>query len=232
MKDSSNKNKFFVDKSASRIFFSSFWSVIVLGIFFIAFIQLYFLLNLKPKKISSVTYTVSSKVQPIYTDAEEGEKTFNKVIADAKYYTTEPTNQDKASHLLTGTSYVSEDAGSLYYKMSTDRSLSTFVQSFINSTRRYSIIFYDTEHNSYSAKKVTSLKVKDDKDSQNEINRYYDSNYGGYKGIPAPVFSYTPKVEIITYSDDSVEWVYSEDWKLENEDELKAYISSSPKKED
>lgn len=193
---------------------------------------MYFLLNLKPKKISSVTYTVSSKVQPIYTDAEEGEKTFNKVIADAKYYTTEPTNQDKASHLLTGTSYVSEDAGSLYYKMSTDRSLSTFVQSFINSTRRYSIIFYDTEHNSYSAKKVTSLKVKDDKDSQNEINRYYDSNYGGYKGIPAPVFSYTPKVEIITYSDDSVEWVYSEDWKLENEDELKAYIKSSPKRED
>lgn len=193
---------------------------------------MYFLLNLKPKKISSVTYTVSSKVQPIYTDAEEGEKTFNKVIADAKYYTTEPTNQDKASHLLTGTSYVSEDAGSLYYKMSTDRSLSTFVQSFINSTRRYSIIFYDTEHNSYSAKKVTSLKVKDDKDSQNEINRYYDSNYGGYKGIPAPVFSYTPKVEIITYSDDSVEWVYSEDWKLEKEDELKAYIKSSPKRED
>ena len=232
MKNSSKGNKFFVDKSVKRSFFGYCWTAIVLGIFFIAFLQLGFLLSTKPKKVSSVTYTISSKVQPIYTYAEEGEKTFNKVVADAKYYTTNPSSQDKAYHVLSGTPYVSEDAGSLYYRMSRGRSVSDFVESFVNSTRRYSIIFYDTERNSYSVKKVTSLKVKEDKDSQNEINRYYESHYGGYKGIPAPVFSYTPKVEIITYSDNSVEWVYSEEWKLENEDELKAYIKSSPKKED
>lgn len=225
-------NFLLVNLQVEVFFFGYCWTAIVLGIFFIAFLQLGFLLSTKPKKVSSVTYTISSKVQPIYTYAEEGEKTFNKVVADAKYYTTSPSSQNKVAHILTGTPYISEDAGSLYYRMSRGRSVSDFVESFVSSTRRYSIIFYDKERNSYSVKKVTSLKVNEDKNSQNEINRYYESHYGGYKGIPAPVFSYTPKVEIITYSDNSVEWVYSEEWKLENEDELRAYVKSSPKKED
>lgn len=232
MKNSSKDNQTLFEKYVGRSIFRFSLLVIALGILFFSFIWLYLLLHPHPKKVSSVTYTVSSKVQPIYTDAEEGEKTFNKVIADAKYYTTEPTNQDKASHLLTGTPYVSEDAGSLYYKMKTPPYLVDFLKDFFDSPTSYRLIFYDTKHNSYKVKETSSLTVKEDKRSQYDIDSYYRKHYGGYKGTPAPVFSYTPKVEIITYSDDSVEWVYSEDWKIENEDELKDYIKSSPKKED
>ena len=232
MKNSSKDNQTLFEKYVGRSIFRFSLLVIALGILFFSFIWLYLLLHPHPKKVSSVIYTVSSKVQPIYTDAEEGEKTFNKVIADAKYYTTEPTNQDKASHLLTGTPYVSEDAGSLYYKMKTPPYLVDFLKDFFDSPTSYRLIFYDTEHNSYKVKETSSLTVKEDKRSQYDIDSYYRKHYGGYKGTPAPVFSYTPKVEIITYIDDSVEWVYSEDWKIENEDELKDYIKSSPKKED
>lgn len=50
--------------------------------------------------------------------------------------------------------------------------------------------------------------------------------------MPSPKFSHTSRVEIITYSDRTIKWVYSEKWKLDNEDELKAYLSSTPKKKE
>lgn len=74
MKNSSKDNQTLFEKYVGRSIFRFSLLVIALGILFFSFIWLYLFLHPHPKKVSSVTYTVSSKVQPIYTDAEEGEK--------------------------------------------------------------------------------------------------------------------------------------------------------------
>lgn len=46
------------------------------------------------------------------------------------------------------------------------------------------------------------------------------------------MYSYSPTVELTEYKDGTYMWKYKDNWKIENEDEIKSYITSAPKKED
>lgn len=186
----------------------------------------------KPTIVSSVTYDESSNIQPIYTPRKEGTSEFKKVVSDLDYYTTKP----KASEITLRSAVTgfnsSLNVSSIYYQLY--RGISspfTFVYN-VFSVSESSIILYNRKDRTYEVKKVSNIDFITDTESKDKLTKYYNENYDGYSGMPSPKVSYTPKVEIITYSDGTVKWVYSEDWKLDNEDELKAYLSSAPKKKE
>ena len=186
----------------------------------------------KPAIVSSVTYGENSNIQPIYTPYKEDTPDFNKVISDLDYYTTKPkSSKITLKSAITGFN-VSSNVSSIYYQL--DKGVSspfTFIEN-VFSEFEGSILLYNRKGRTYEVKKVSDIDLVTDTNSKDDLNRYYRENYGGYNGMPSPKFSYTPKVEISTYSDGTVKWVYSEDWKLDNEDELKAYLSSTPKKKE
>lgn len=186
----------------------------------------------KPAIVSSVTYGENSNIQPIYTPYKEGTSDFKKVVSDLDYYTTKPKSSEiTLKSAVTGFN-VSSNVSSIYYQL--DKGVSsplTFVENVFGESNS-SIILYNRKGRTYEVKKVSDIDLITDTKSKDDLDKYYRENYGGYNGMPSPKFSYTPRVEIITYSDGTTKWVYSEKWKLDNEDELKAYLSSTPKKKE
>lgn len=200
-------------------------------IFFLVIIC-FSLFGKKPTIVSSVTYGENSNIQPIYTPYKEGTSDFKKVISDLDYYTTKPKSSEITLKSAVKGFNVSSNASSIYYQL--DKGISStmdFVESVFVQPES-SIIFYNRKDRTYEVKKVSDIDLITDTKSKDDLDNYYRENYGGYSGMPSPKFSYTSKVEIITYSDRTVKWVYSEKWKLDNEDELKAYLSSTPKKKE
>lgn len=200
-------------------------------IFFLVIIC-FSLFGKKPTIVSSVTYDEASNIQPVYTFYKEGTKDFNKVVSDLDYYTTKPdSSKITLKSAVTGFN-VSSNVSSIYYQL--DKGISspfTFVSNVFSESES-SIILYNRKDRTYEVKKVFDIEFVTDTESKDDLDNYYRENYGGYNGMPSPKFSHTSRVEIITYSDGTTKWVYSEKWKLDNEDELKAYLSSTPKKKD
>ena len=215
---------------------------------FIAAILIYGLLNpVNPtdKIESTTTYSETSTVVPVYTHAKEGSDGFNKVIADLEFYNTKPEKTEVTrfvkysfGHRGTEVTYSlidGKDAESLYYHVK--GSPMGFIEDFFNSVLEDSkedigtLILYNKAEKTYTSKPIKGIKINH-KSSKGEAEGYYLRKYQGYQGAPKPVYSYSPTVELIAYKDGTYEWRSNENWKLDNENELKSYISSSPKKED
>ena len=218
-----------------------------LGIFFGA-ILIYGLLNpvnTTDKIESTTTYSESSTVVPVYTHYNEGTEDFNKVIADLEFYNTKPEKTEVTrfvkysfGHRGTEVTYSlidGKDAESLYYHAK--GSPMGFMEDFFNSLLEDSrgdigtLIFYNKSEKTYTSKPIKGIKIHN-KSTKGRAEGYYLREYEGYQGAPKPVYSYSPTVELIAYRDGTYEWKSNDNWKLDNEDELKSYISSSPKKED
>lgn len=200
-------------------------------IFFLVIIC-FSLFGKKPTIVSSVTYGENCNIQPIYTPYKEGTSNFKKVVSDLDYYTTKPDYPKITLKSLLGTTNVSSNASSIYYKLDEGISSPFTFLSNVFSVSESSIILYNRKDRTYEVKKVSDIDLIDDTKSKDKLDNYIKENYDGYNGMPSPKISYTPRVEIITYSNGTTKWVYSEKWKLDNEDELKAYLSSTPKKKE
>ena len=221
-----------------------------LGIFFGA-ILIYSLLNpvnTTDKVESDTSYSESSTIVPVYTRYNEGTDNFNKVIADLEFYNTKPEKTEVTRLVMTSPNkgydrtyslIDGKDAESLYYHTS-DYVLLPFektFQSLLGITdedkegNKGTLIFYNKSERTYTSKPIQGIKIRH-KSSKGEAESYYDRKYEGYQGAPKPVYSYSPTVELIAYKDGTYEWKSKDNWQLDNEAELKSYISSSPKKED
>lgn len=180
--------------------------------------------------ISTTSYNEFSTITPVYTSYKEGIKNFNKVITDLEYYTTKPTqsvqNLKKLTCIRTG------DAESLFYvKNVYEKSFLDIFSDWlgVSPETEGTLILYNKESKTYTTHSVKYIDLSYTS-NLNDIKSYYSKEYGGYYGAPNPSYSYTQSVEIVEYSDGTYEWNHKEDWKIDNEDELKAYISSSPTK--
>lgn len=198
--------------------------------------------------VSTTTYSESSMVVPVYTRYNEGTDNFNKVIADLEYYNTKPDKTEVTRFVKTSINRGYEetyslidgkDAESLYYHVN-DYTLLPFEKTFQSllgvsekdkEGNKGTLIFYNKYERTYTSKPIKGM-VLSRKSSKGEAESYYSRKYEGYQGAPKPVYSYSPTVELIAYKDGTYEWKSNDNWKLDNEDELKSYISSSPKKED
>lgn len=214
---------------------------------FIAAILIYGLLNpVNPsdKIESTTTYSETSTIVPVYTHYKEGSDGFNKVIADLEFYNTKPEKTEVTRFVMTSINRGYEetyslidgkDAESLYYHAK--GSPMGFMEDFLNSVLEDSredigtLILYNKLEKTYTSKSIKGIKIRH-KSTKGEAEGYYHREFEGYQGAPKPVYSYSPTVELIAYKDGTYEWKSNDNWKLDNEDELKSYISSSPKKED
>lgn len=214
---------------------------------FIAAILIYGLLNpvnLADKVESTTTYSETSTVVPVYTHAKEVSDDFKKVIADLEFYNTKPEKTEVTRFVMTSLNRGYEetyslinnkDAESLYYHAK--GSPMGFTEDFFNSLLEDSredigtLILYNKSEKTYTSKPIKGIKINH-KSTKGKAESYYHREYEGYQGAPKPVYSYSPTVELIAYKDGTYEWKSNDNWKLDNEDELKSYISSSPKKED
>lgn len=197
---------------------------------------------------STTTYSESSTIVPVYTRYNEGTENFNKVIADLEFYNTKPEKTEVTRLVMTSPNkgydrtYSLIDgkyAESLYYHTS-DYVLLPFEKTFQSllgitdedkNGNKGTLIFYNKAERTYTSKPIKGMKLSR-KSSKGEAESYYARKYEGYQGAPKPVYSYSPTVELVAYKDGTYEWKSSDNWQLDNEAELKAYISSSPKKED
>lgn len=215
---------------------------------FIAAILIYGLLNpvnIADKIESTTTYSETSTIVPVYTHAKEGSEDFKKVIADLEFYNTKPEKTEVTrfvkysfGHRGTEVTYSlidGKDAESLYYHLK--GSPMGFMEDMFNSLLEDSredvgtLILYNKAEKTYTSKPIKGIKIQH-KSSKGKAEGYYHREYEGYSGAPKPVYSYSPTVELIAYKDGTYEWKSNDNWKLDNEDELESYISSSPKKED
>ena len=216
---------------------------------FIAVVLIYGLfnpVNLADKVESTTTYSETSTVVPVYTHAKEGSDDFKKVIADLEFYNTKPEKTEVTRFVksnfsgskgfeVTDSLIDGKEAESLYYHAK--GSPMGFMEDFFNSLLEDSredigtLIFYNKSEKSYTSKPIKGIKIRN-KSTKGRAEGYYHREYEGYQGAPKPVYSYSPTVELIAYKDGTYEWKSSDNWQLDNEDEFKAYISSSPKKED
>lgn len=215
---------------------------------FIAAILIYSLLNpVNPadKIESTTTYSETSTIVPVYTKFKEGSDGFNKVIADLEYYNTKPEKTEVTRFVkytfghrgteVTDSLINGKDAESLYYHAG--GSAMGFMDEFFNSLLEDSredigtIIFYNKSERTYTSKPIKGIKISR-KSSKGKVEGYYHREYKGYRGAPQPVYSYSPTVELIAYKDGTYEWKSNDNWKIDNEDEFKSYISSSPTKKD
>lgn len=214
---------------------------------FIAVIIIYGLLNpVNPsdKIESTTTYSETSTVVPVYTHAKEGSDDFKKVIADLEFYNTKPKKTEVTRFVksnfsgskgfeITDSLIEGKDAESLYYHAK--GSPMGFMEDFFNSLLEDSredigtLILYNKLEKTYTSKPIKGIKIHN-KSSKGKAEGYYHREYEGYLGAPKPVYSYSPTVELIAYKDGTYEWKSNDNWKLDNEDELKSYISSSPKR--
>lgn len=180
--------------------------------------------------ISTTSYNEFSTITPVYTSYKEGSKNFNKVITDLEYYTTKPTQSVQNLKKLTGIR--TGDAESLFYvKNVYEKSFLDIFSDWlgVSPETEGTLILYNKESKTYTTHSVNHIDLSYTS-NLNDIKSYYSKEYGGYYGAPNPSYSYTQSVEIVKYSDGTYEWNHKEDWKIDNEDELKAYISSSPTK--
>ena len=216
---------------------------------FIAVVLIYGLfnpVNLADKVESTTTYSETSTVVPVYTHAKEGSDDLKKVIADLEFYNTKPEKTEVTRFVksnfsgskgfeVTDSLIDGKDAESLYYHAK--GSPMGFMEDFFNSLLEDSredigtLIFYNKAEKTYTSKPIKGIKINH-KSTKGKAESYYHREYKGYQGAPKPVYSYSPTVELIAYKDGTYEWKSNDNWKLGNEDELKSYISSSPKKED
>lgn len=224
--------------------------LVVWGIFF-AGVFVYGLFNpVNPVDTveSATTYSESSTVVPVYTHYNEGTEDFNKVIADLEFYNTKPDKTGVTRSVMTSVNrgydrtyslIDGKDAESLYYHTN-DYTLNPFEKTFQSllgvsdedmEGNKGTLIFYNEAERTYTSKPIKGM-IFSRKSSKGEAESYYNRKYEGYQGAPKPVYSYSPTVELVAYKDGTYEWKSSDNWKLDNEAELKAYISSSPKKED
>lgn len=241
----------FIDRRFNQSFGSFLLTLLgVLGIFFVG-LFIYGLLNpVNPAdKIESTTsYSESSTVVPVYTRYNEGSDNFNKVIADLEFYNTKPEKTEVTQFVKTSVNRGYEEtyslidgksAESLYYHTS-DYVLLPFEKTFQSllgvsdedkEGNKGTLIFYNKTKRTYTSKPIKGMKLSR-KSSKGEAESYYTRKYKGYQGAPQPKYSYSPTVELVAYKDGTYEWKSSDNWKLDNKDELQSYISSSPKKED
>ena len=204
--------------------------------------------NTGDKVESTITYSESSTVVPVYTRYNEGSDSFNKVIADLEFYNTKPEKTEVTRFIMTSVNRGHEetyslidgkDAESLYYHTSgyvllpfevTFRSL-LGISDEDKEGNKGTLIFYNKLEKTYTTKPIKGINISR-KSSKGKAESYYARKYEGYQGAPNPVYSYSPTVELIAYKDGTYEWKSNDNWKLDNEAELQSYISSSPKKED
>lgn len=138
-------------------------------------------------------------------------------------------------HEVTYSLINNKEAESLYYHAK--GSPMGFIEDLFNSLLEDSkedigtLILYNKSEKIYTSKPIKGIKIQN-KSTKGKAESYYHREYEGYQGAPKPVYSYSPTVELIAYKDGTYEWKSNDNWKLDNEDELKSYISSSPKKED
>lgn len=236
----------FIERRASGSIGSFIVTLFAMWGIFIAVIIIYGLLNpvnIEDKIESTTTYSETSTIVPVYTHAKEGSDDFNKVIADLEFYNTKPEKTEVTRFVKTSVNRGYEetyslidgkDAESLYYhaKGSPIGFMEDFLNSLLEDSREDigTLILYNKEEKTYSSKLIKGIKIQH-KSSKDKAEGYYHREYEGYQGAPKPVYSYSPTVELIAYKDGTYEWKSNDNWKLDNEDELKSYISSSPKKE-
>ena len=239
----------FIEDRVTRSFGSfllslfSAWGIFFAGLFIYG---LFNPVNLADKIESTTTYSETSTIVPVYTHAKEGSDDFNKVIADLEFYNTKPEKTEVTRFVksnfsgskgfeVTESLIDSKDAESLYYHAK--GSPMGFMEDLFNSVLEDSredigtLILYNKSEKTYTSKPIKGIKIRH-KPSKGEAESYYSRKYEGYQGAPKPVYSYSPTVELIAYKDGTYEWKSNDNWKLDNEDELQSYISSSPKKED
>jgi hypothetical protein len=220
------------------------------GIFFsgVFVYGLFHPVNPADKIESTTTYSDSSTIVPVYTHYYEGTDNFNKVIADLEFYNTKPEKTEVTRFVKTSVNRGYEetyslidgkDAESLYYHTN-DYTLLPFEKTFLSllgvsdedmEGNKGTLIFYNKTERTYTSKPIKGMKLSRNS-SKGEAESYYTRKYEGYQGAPKPVYSYSPTVQLTKYEDGTYEWKSNDNWMLDNEDELKSYISSSPKKED
>lgn len=239
----------FIEDRVTRSFGSFLLSLFTAWGIFFAGLFIYGLfnpVNLADKVESTTTYSETSTVVPVYTHAKEGSDDFKKVIDNLEFYNTKPEKTEvtrfvksnfsgSKGYEVTYSLIDGKDAESLYYHAK--GSPMGFMEDFFNSVLEDSredigtLILYNKSEKTYSAKPIKGIKIRH-KSTKGSAEGYYHREYEGYQGAPKPLYSYSPTVELIAYKDGTYEWKSSDNWKLDNEAELKAYISSSPKKED
>ena len=241
----------FIDRRFNQSFGDFILTLLeALSIFFGA-ILIYSLLNpvnTTDKVESTTSYSESSTIVPVYTRYNEGTENFNKVIADLEFYNTKPEKTEVTRLVMTSPNkgydrtyslIDGKDAESLYYHVN-DYTLLPFektFQSLLGITdedkegNKGTLIFYNKSERTYTSKPIKGMKLSR-MSSKGEAESYYARKYEGYQGAPKPVYSYSPTVELIAYKDGTYEWNSSDNWQLDNEEELQSYISYSPKKED
>lgn len=237
----------FIEDRVTRSFGSFLLSLFAAWGIFFAGLFIYGLLNpVNPadKIESTTTYSETSTVVPVYTHSKEGSDDFKKVIADLEFYNTKPEKTEVTRFVKTSINRGYEetyslinnkDAESLYYH--TKGSPMGFMEDFFNSLLEDSredigtLILYNKFEKTHTSKPIKGIKITR-KSTKGRAEGYYHREYEGYQGAPKPVYSYSPTVELVAYKDGTYEWKSNDNWKLDNEDELKSYISSSPKKED
>lgn len=215
-------------------------SIFFAGLFIVGLLNS---VNVGEKVESTTTYSETSTVVPVYTHAKEGSDDFKKVIADLEFYNTKPEKTEVTRFVMTSRNRGHEEtyslidgkeAESLYYHAK--GSPMGFIEDLFNSLLEDSredigtFIFYNKSEKTYTSKPIKGIKIHN-KSTKGRAEGYYHREYEGYQGAPKPVYSYSPTVELIAYKDGTYEWKSNDNWKLDNEDELKSYISSSPVKE-
>lgn len=237
----------FIEDRVTRSFGSFLLSSLTAWGIFFACLFIYGLfnpVNLADKIESTTTYSETSTVVPVYTHAKEGSDDFKRVIADLEFYNTKPEKTEvtrfvktsfNRGHDETYSLIDGKDAESLYYHAK--GSPMGFIEDLFNSLLEDSredigtLILYNKLEKTYTSKPIKGIKIHN-KSTKGRAEGYYHREYEGYQGAPKPMYSYSPTVELIAYKNGTYEWKSNDNWKLDNEDELKSYISSSPTKKD
>lgn len=234
--------KFLQSRFGSVIAF--FITVVILDVTLILLVILWCLLfsiSLKDNIKSKTTYTESSTVVPVYTTYDKDSKAFQRVVTDLEFYSTKPekTEDTQTTNVKTMFGTVSsedttslidgKDAESLYYHKGTSFNPLGFVDSVLGEPNG-TLILYNKSEKTYTTHTVRGIKFSRNL-SKNSVEVHYSRDYSDYQGAPKPVYSYSPTVELTEYKDGTYMWKYKDNWKIENEDEIKSYISSAPKKE-
>lgn len=181
-------------------------------------------------------YTETSTVVPVYTTYDKDSKAFQRVVTDLEFYSTKPekTEDTQTTNVKTmfgtdsfeGTTSLidGKDAESLYYHKGTSFNPLDIVDSFLGRLEENvgTLILYNKSEKTYTTHTVKGIKFSRNS-SKNSVEVHYSRDYSDYQGAPKPVYSYSPTVELTEYKDGTYMWKYKDNWKIENEDEIKSY---------
>ena len=202
--------------------------------------------NSKDNIESTTTYSEDSIIVPIYAPFTEDDGRLQGVLDNLEYYNTKPEKTEltrfisykvfgkEKGYNRTYSLVDGKDAESLYYHTS-GRFLNPVQDTFnylleMEDKDHGTLILYNRSTKTYETKPVKKMNFNR-KSSKDSVKSHYEYEHGGYEGAPKPLYSYSPTIELIAYKDGSYKWNYKDNWKLDNEGELKAYISPSPTKE-